>query len=233
MCGRLVVTAATKALMNAAGAVRAEEARGPRYNLAPTQDVPAVLNATRDTLRWIRWGLVPSWAKDLNAGARMINARSETAHEKPSFRDALAKRRCVILANGFYEWDRASGLGKQPWYIHRADGEPLLIAGLWEIWRDPSGAREWTTCTVLTMEANALIRKLHDRMPVILPRERVDAWLTPESGPGAAWREFFVAYPAEQLSMHPVSTRVNSAANDAPDLLIPIPTSPLLFDMPR
>lgn len=232
MCGRLVVTTATKALMNAAGAVRAEEERGPRYNLAPTQDVPAVLNAARDTLKWIRWGLVPSCSKDLKAGARLINARSETAHEKPSFRHALAKRRCVILADGFYEWDRVSGSGKQPWYIHRADGEPLLIAGLWEVWRDPHDAREWTTCAVLTMAPNKLIQTLHDRMPVILPRERVDAWLTPESKSVEACREFFVPYPAERMSMHPVTPRVNAATNDTPDLPTPIPPQPLLFGMP-
>lgn len=222
MCGRLVVTSSTSALLQAAGAERADEQRGPRYNLAPTQDVPAVLNAARDSLRWIRWGLVPPWARDLAAGARLINARSETAHEKPAFRHALERRRCVILADGFYEWKRAGGTGKQPWFIYRADREPLLIAGLWEVWRDSSTGREWTTCAILTMAPNELIQTLHDRMPVILPRERIQGWLAPDPQPSESWRAFFTPYPAERMRMHPVSPRVNSTANDTPDLLEPI-----------
>ncbi len=225
MCGRLVVTSSTKQLLAAGGASRADDERPPRYNLAPTQDAPAVLNRDRAVLRWIRWGLTPRWARDLAAGARLFNARAETAAEKPSFRDALQKRRCVVLADGFYEWAHGE-TPKQPWFIHRKDGAPLLLAGLWDDWREPNGGREWTTFTILTTEPNDLIRPLHDRMPVILEASALETWLAPHPRPPADWHALFRPCPAELLTRRPVNPRVNSTAFDEPACLAPYTPPP-------
>ena len=221
MCGRFV------ALNDPDGLVRFlvidERQAGDlpaNYNVAPTQDVYAA--AQHDGRRFLvtfRWGLVPSWADDPRVGARMINARVETAREKPAFRDAFARRRCLIPADGFYEW-RRDGERKQPHFIHRPDGQPFTFAGLWASWRDPAGAR-LRTCTILTRAASEDIRDLHDRMPVVLPADAWDEWLDAETTSAQAARLLDAVAPP-RLTHHPVSTEVNHHENNHPGLLLAV-----------
>lgn len=222
MCGRLVVTSSTRELMKAVGASRAAEDRGPRYNLAPTQDVPAVLNLERDVLQWVRWGLVPAWAKDPSIGARMFNARIETMFEKPAFREPARLRRCVILANGFYEWQKTESGGKQPWFFSPRHGGPLRIAGLWDSWHDSASGAPLLTCTLLTTTAIEPIRALHDRMPVFLDDLALERWLSPDPLARDAAKQITEASTMPVLEAYPVSTLVNSTQNDSPDLLRPL-----------
>jgi putative SOS response-associated peptidase YedK len=189
-----------------------------RYNIAPTQQVAAVRagEAGRE-LVLLRWGLVPSWAKDPSGGSKMINARSETVAERPAFRSALRQRRCLIPADGFYEWQRRED-GKQPFHIKLADGAPFGLAGLWEHWKTPEGA--WLhTCTILTTAANELMRPLHDRMPVIIPPEQYGRWLDPGLNEPGPLQELLHPYPAELMVAHPVSKAVNKVSNDGPELV--------------
>lgn len=190
-----------------------------RYNIAPTQQVAAVraTEAGRE-LALLRWGLVPSWAKDLSMGAKLINARSETAAEKPAFRSAMRQRRCIIPADGFYEWQAQAG-GKQPFHIRLADHGTFGLAGLWEQWKSPEGS--WVqSCTILTTSANSLMQPLHDRMPVILPPERYDLWLDPGLHDVAPLQELLAPFPAEALVAVPVSKAVNKVGNDGPSLIL-------------
>jgi putative SOS response-associated peptidase YedK len=180
----------------------------------------------------MQWGLIPSWAKDPSIGSRMINARGETAAEKPSFRSAFKRRRCLVPASGFYEWKKLNevkGKGgraaKQPFYIYRADEQPLVMAGLWESWNDPEIGKPLVTYSILTTDANAQLRELHDRMPVILEPEHFDAWLDPEQEDAASLQSLLKPAAAGVLAMHPVSTRVNSPKNDEASLLEPISAS--------
>jgi putative SOS response-associated peptidase YedK len=220
MCGRLVVATPTGRLLAACGAERVADERGPRYNLAPTQEAPAVLNSDRATLRWIRWGLIPSWAQEIGAGATLFNARCETAATKRAFREALETRRCAIVADGFYEWARGAH-PKQPWFIHRADSTPMLLAGIWNRWQDPKTSREWITFAILTTEANVTIRPLHDRMPVVLDTGALDGWLDPNPRPPKDWRAVFAPCPPQILARRPVHPRVNSVSVDDPSCLAP------------
>jgi putative SOS response-associated peptidase YedK len=202
-----------------------------RYNIAPSQEVAAVRrhDAGGREAVWLQWGLVPSWADDPALGYRMINARSETADTKPAFRDAFRRRRCLVAADGFYEWKRGTK-PKQPYYIRLADDGPFAFAGLWEHWR--RGDEVIDSCTILTTEANELVATLHDRMPVILDRQRYDAWLDPALDPARAGA-LLVPYPARQMTVFPVSTVVNSTRHDGPQLIAPaVPgkTQGSLFD---
>lgn len=188
----------------------------PRFNIAPTQPVAVVQDgATRDVAMFY-WGLVPGWAKDISIGSKMINARSETLAEKPSFKNAFARRRCLVLTNGFYEWEKTGGK-KQPYFIHLSSGKPFVFAGLWETWHSPEG-KTLNSCTIITCPANDLVGKLHERMPVILPREMQTAWLDPKSQP-ADLQSLLAPYPAGEMSMFPVSPVVNNPAYDSPDCL--------------
>ena len=196
----------------------------PRYNAAPTQDLPVALDADgRRTLRIMRWGLVPSWAKDRAIGNRLINARSETARDKPAFRAAFASRRCLVPATGFYEWKRPERTGgrKQPYFIQLLDARPFAMAGLWEHYVDPDG-EPLTTFTILTTVPNDLVAPLHDRMPVILHPGAYDRWLDPTERDTDALTAMLAPYPAERMRAHPVSTRVNTPANDDPGCLQPV-----------
>jgi putative SOS response-associated peptidase YedK len=202
------------------------EAQPRRYNIAPSQPVPVVAGDERGqtTLRLMRWGLVPHWAKDLAIGAKLINARIETAGEKPAFRDAMKYRRCLIPADGFYEWTAGpgqSGGRKQPYFIHRIDDGVLAFAGLWEHWQDGHG-NELETCTILTTAANDTVRPLHDRMPVILDPTRSAGWM---QAPSAAEALAFIQGPSEppKLTLHPVSPRVNRPTVDDPRCVEPLP----------
>lgn len=218
MCGRFTIKAKTEQLHDAVRGLTVTDWRGPRYNVAPTQPVPVVRNLGPRPLEWLRWGLIPAWAKDASIGSRLINARAETLAEKPAFRSALRTRRCVILADGFYEW-AVRGSGKQPFYFHRPDGHPFALAGLWETWRPPDGA-ELLTCTIITTEANATVAPIHDRMPVIVDTDAVDAWLAP--GEIAGWATLLQPCPADVLAAYPVSTLVNRPALDDPRCLEPL-----------
>lgn len=209
MCGRYTLTVPIDQLAAEFDLDEVRAELSPNFNVAPTQSVAAILaeNGGR-RLETLRWGLVPSWAKDPEIGARMINARSETAPEKPSFRSAFKRRRCLIPADGFYEWKREEG-GKQPFYIHMKDGRPFAFAGLWEDWNDG----EIRSCTILTTSANGLVGEVHERMPVILPAEDRDAWLDPE----AETQELVSLlrpYPGDDLETFPVSRFVNSPRNN-------------------
>jgi putative SOS response-associated peptidase YedK len=183
----------------------------PRYNAAPTQRMPVVrIVDDKRELALLRWGLIPSWAKDPKIGNSLINARGETVAEKPAFRSAFKARRCLVLVDGFYEWRKLPGGGKQPYRITMADGSPFAFAGLWERW--DKGDEPLETFTIITTTANELVVPIHDRMPVILDPADYDAWL--ESPDTAIPMALIQPYPARRMSAYPVSTRVNSPRND-------------------
>jgi putative SOS response-associated peptidase YedK len=214
MCGRFVLTTPADALAAEFGASLGGLTLGARYNIAPMQDVVVVRNEGGvRTLSVVRWGLIPSWAKDPAISSKLINARSETAADKPSFRDALKMRRCIVPASGFYEW-RKEGSRRQPWYFRSNDpAKSLPIAAIWESWRDPGGHRI-ETCCLLTTRANSLVARVHDRMPVILDREGAELWLDPELTDSAAVADLLAPADEDRLSGHPVSATVNSVRND-------------------
>lgn len=192
-----------------------------RYNIAPSQPIAAVLDSESRNVELLRWGLVPGWAKDPSIGDRMINARSETLAEKPSFRNAYARRRCLILADGFYEWERVSGKRSTPNYFQLKDEKVFTFAGLWELWQ-PKEGDALRTCTIITCPANEMVSALHERMPVILDAERRWQWLTPGT-PLQKLQAMLIPYPAEKMTRSPVSTLVNSPQNDSPEVLRPNP----------
>ena len=218
MCGRFSLGVDTDRLIAEFGIAAVADAHEPRYNIAPTQPVPAVVRDDHGLrLGSLRWGLVPHWADDASMGARMINARSETVDTKPAFRDPFRDRRCWVLADGFYEW-REEGGRKVPFHFHRPDGAPFAFAGLWDRWRGDGD--EVVSCTILTTEPSDMVRPIHDRMPVILPAEARDAWLDPGAEPQAL-KDLLQPYPG--LERRRVSTRVNRPENDDPSLLDPVP----------
>lgn len=193
----------------------------PRYNIAPSQQVPVLRLSPNDGKRELielKWGLVPFWADDPSIGSKMINARAETLAEKPSFRDAFRKRRLLVPVSGFYEWKKKEG-AKQPYYITRKDNRLFSLAGLWELW--DKGDTPLESFTILTTEPNSLISKLHNRMPVIIPKEAYQDWLNPASE-AELLQKLLVPYPPEDLTFHPVSRLVNSPASDNPELIKPV-----------
>ena len=227
MCGRFVAAASPSVL---ADYLRVDEIRtealDPSWNVAPTDSVYAVAE-TRDDRRLLgayRWGLVPSWAKDVGVGARMINARAESINKK--FGRAFERRRCLLPADGFYEWEKKDDGTKQPWFVHRADGAPIVFAGLWEVWW-PEGANRdedepLRTCTIVTTDANDLLRPIHDRMPVLLSPNDWDAWLDRDNTDLDALRRLLVPADPRALEMFEVSPRVNSVKNNDGDLVVPV-----------
>ena len=186
-----------------------------RYNIAPSQDVLAVRQPDGRELVELKWGLVPSWAKDPKIGYRMINARCETVAEKPSFRSAFKRRRCLIPSDGFYEWKKTGAKPKQPYFVHLKDDHPFAFAGLWEHWERDGEVIE--SCTIITTDANELMKPLHDRMPVILPGHVYDEWLDPDNQATGDLPNLLKPYPAEEMAAHPVSTYVNSPKNQGPE----------------
>ena len=211
MCGRYELHTQPAALALAFGVPFPPQMR-PRYNIAPMQDVPIIRRsaAGERELVEVRWGLVPRWAKDPAIGNRMINARAETLAEKPSFRTALKKHRCLLPVDGFYEWKQTSSGAKQPFHIGMKDGAPFALAGLFERWLSPAG-EVLDTCTIITTRSNALVAPLHDRMPVIVAPVAFDRWLDVANEDTA---ELFAPYPADAMTYYPVSVRVNSVRND-------------------
>ena len=195
----------------------------PRYNIAPTQPVAAVRMSSRSGTReltHLHWGLIPRWAKDPKIGSRMINARSETAAEKPSFRAAMKYRRCLIPADGFYEWQKLNGR-KQPVRIHMKDGQPFAIAGLWEHWQSKEGS-EIESCTLLTTGPNELLEPVHNRMPVIIAPDDFDLWLDPAAQHAGEVQHLLRSYPVAEMTFYPVSTHVNNARNEDPLCIEPL-----------
>ena len=194
---------------------------GPRYNIAPTQQVPVIRVEQESGKRMIelrRWGLIPSWAKDAKLGARMINARGETVASKPSFRAAFKRRRCLVPADGYFEWQKTDD-GKQPFYIRPADDRPFAMAGLWESNRKIDAGYE--TFTIITTNSNSATRSLHDRMPVILHADDYDAWLDPSNDSTDALQDLLAPLEDDPMEITRISTQVNSVRNDKPDLLEP------------
>jgi putative SOS response-associated peptidase YedK len=242
MCGRYVSTRSPEDLTRLFDVTdwHPEEALAPSWNVAPTNDVYAVLERTprdadpgapaRRELRPLRWGLVPSWAKDPKIGSRMINARMETVHEKPAYRRAFAKRRCLLPADGFYEWtpleDPATGrTHKQPYFIHPADGRVMALAGLYEYWRNPEVENDddpdaWLlTCTIITTEATDAAGRVHPRMPLALTPDHYDAWLDPHHHDAEELRALLTRPADGNLEARPVSTAVNNIRNNGAHLL--------------
>lgn len=204
----------------------AVEHEGPRWNVAPTDTILGIVD--RDGTRRMgsfRWGLVPFWAKDPSVGSRMINARAETIAEKPAYARPFEQRRCLVPADGFYEWQsRPDHKGKQPFHIRRRDGEPLAIAALWDSWRPERGsdAGRLVSCVLITTDSNELLRPLHDRMPVVLQPSVWDAWLDPDNHDIDALAALLAPAPEDLLEAIPVSTAVSNVRNDGPELLEPI-----------
>ena len=219
MCGRFTLTADAKAIQKAFDLDNISGELQPRYNIAPSQPVAIITNQNPNELTYVKWGLVPSWSKDPAIGNKMINARSETAAEKPSFRSAFKRRRCLIPADGFFEWTTRDKK-KVPMYIHLEDNAVFGFAGLWEVWQSPDGS-ELQTCTILTAEPNDLIRQYHHRMAVILEPDTYDTWLSPDELPTDALMPLMTAYPQEKMRVYEVSTDVNRPINDNPSVIEP------------
>ena len=225
MCGRFTLTSNSDALQERFGFLSEfTDAEffdhGPRYNIAPTQAVLTVTNDGQIRGEVMRWGLIPFWAKDLKVGARMINAVGETVSTKPAFREAFKKRRCLVLANGFYEWKK-DGNRRLPTYIYSKNNEPLAFAGLWETWKS-SESPVVRSCAIVTTSANSFIEPLHNRMPVILSGETQALWLDPLTEDPANLEPLLIPAPEELLTSHRVAETVNSVKNQGPGLILPL-----------
>jgi len=218
MCGRFTLVSPFAVVTERFGAAAPAGLR-PRYNIAPGQDILCVVADGARRIEPMRWGLIPFWAKDPSIGNRLINARAETLAVKPSFRGAFAKRRCLIAADGFYEWRRA-GRRKVPVYLFLRSGKPFGFAGLYEVWKAPDG-REIRTCTIVTTGANDLVRPIHDRMPVIVPAALEDRWLDCAERDRGLLESVLTPYPAGEMDAYEVTTAVNDAAHDGPDCMLP------------
>jgi putative SOS response-associated peptidase YedK len=247
MCGRYASSRRPEDLVEEfeIDKVEVKETLAPDYNVAPTKPVYAVVQrppakdepALERQLRVVTWGLVPFWAKDPSIGNKMINARMESVHEKPAFRKAFASRRCLLPADGYYEWyptelkTKAGKPLKQPFFIHPADGSVMAMAGLYEIWRDPTRDEDdpqrfrWT-CTVLTTTAEDAVGHIHDRMPLLVEPERYASWLDPTVSDPDDLKALLVPAAPGRLEAYPVSTDVNSVRNNGPELVEPLPTEP-------
>ncbi len=228
MCGRFVQALDPQEYAEHFGAAEAfSETLKPSYNVAPTKHVYAVVGAEGGRrLGVLHWGLVPHWAKDPGIGSRLINARAESLAEKAAFRDSFRRRRCIIPADGFYEWERRESGGKLPHYVFAVDAKPLALAGLWSSWRDPD-AEEWlNTCTIITTTPNELVRQIHDRMPVILDAEHWERWLDPEVEDVEELSSMLVPAAGGTLAGHPVSSLVNSTRNDFLECILPLQGRP-------
>lgn len=220
MCGRFVLTADPAAIQTAFNLTTVPAEMTPRYNIAPTQPVAVITNEHPDALTFHRWGLIPSWAKDMSFGAKTINARSETAYEKPSFKAAFKRRRCIIPANGYYEWTTHDG-AKVPQYFHMADRRVFGIAGLWESWHSPDGG-EIRTCSILTTSANTFTEPIHDRMPVILSPQDYHLWLSNKEEPLSMLQSLMKPYEGHDQAVYTVSRLVNKATIESPELIEPV-----------
>ena len=221
MCGRYSLKADIAQLAMRFEFAADEAIHEPAYNIAPTQQVLTVTNDGERRASYMRWGLIPFWAKDAKIGYRMINARGETVAEKPSFRTALRKRRCLILADGFYEWQKLGGKRKRPMRIVLKSGEPFAFAGLWETWKDPEGELI-KSCTIITTAANDYLQPIHDRMPVILPQESESFWLDKDVEDPLALTSVIAPYPDSEMEAFEVSPLVNNTRNKGYEVIDPV-----------
>ena len=222
MCGRFTLSVDPGELQDMFPDFVNQSTFRPRYNIAPTQPVAVITNSNVHQLQYYLWGLIPSWAKDPEIGSRLINARSETLAEKPSFRSAFRRRRCLIPANGFFEWQAVPGeKSKTPLFIHLKTGKCFAFAGLWEIWSSPDGS-EIRSCTIITTQPNELMQSIHNRMPVILPSAAYKDWLDPEERTAESLIKWLSPYPADEMEAYPVSRLVNSPQNDVPECVQPL-----------
>ncbi len=229
MCGRFTLSLDPEELRQAFPWLKIEHPEDltnqkllPRYNIAPTQKAGVVTNDGHKKLEFFQWGLIPSWAKEAEIGSRLINARGETLAEKPAFRGAYRRRRCLVLADGFYEWKQEAGSSqKTPMYIHMASEQPFAFAGLWDIWKASQEKEEIFSFTIITTSPNALMMGIHQRMPVILLPEMYDAWLHPGDRSPQDLNPLLAAYPSGEMEAYPVSRMVNSPNNDRPECLLP------------
>ena len=226
MCGRFTLTTSNETIASLFGGLQLPPLK-PRYNIAPTQMVSCVREGKDRSPEYaeLRWGLIPSWSKDLKLGARMINARGETVAEKPSFHSAFKKRRCLVLGDGFFEWKKEAD-GKQPYYVTRMDRQPFCMAGLWERWEDKTTNDVVESCTVITTSANEFMQPLHDRMPVLLDASKFQMWLDPSFEDQSQLESLLVPYVAagdqQRLQKKPVNKIVNRPTNDSPECIAPV-----------
>jgi putative SOS response-associated peptidase YedK len=224
MCGRFSATFSfrdIKVRWNLQGDLSFE----PRYNIAPSQTVPVILKGDRgNEVKLMKWGLVPSWASDPSIGNRMINARAETLLEKPSFKRLVSQRRCLIPADGFYEW-RREGKRKVPVWIHLKKKEPFTFAGLWDSWRNPDVGDVLNTFTIITTDSNTLVRRIHDRMPVIYDRDMGQRWLDDSINSAMVLAAVTRPWPSEYMEAWDVSTMVNAPENDSAECILPVSPS--------
>lgn len=221
MCGRFTLASSIEDIVAQFGVTEASVDHEPRYNVAPTQEVLVLVENGERRLDKFRWGLVPHWSKGPDTRYSMINARAETVAEKPSYRDPFAKRRCLVLADGFYEWKKTDN-GKVPMYIRLKSGQPFGFAGLWDVWTPADGDERLKSCTIITTEPNELLKPIHDRMPAILPDDAVDDWLDLEGSEKDALLSLLKPYPGDDLEAYAVSRYVNSPANDSPKCIEPV-----------
>lgn len=222
MCGRFTLTATPTDLEEAFPDVEVPADLAPRYNIAPSQPVAVIVNTAVNRVELFRWGLIPSWAKDPAIGDRMINARAETLAEKPSFRRLYLKRRCLVLADGFYEWKQQAGSRlKTPMYIRLASGKPFAFAGLWDAWRPESGDLV-QSCTIVTTTPNQLMQMIHTRMPVILDPASYGRWLDPAEQPPDRLDGLLTPYAADEMTAYAVSRYVNRPQNESPECIVPV-----------
>jgi len=221
MCGRFTLTVDPADLKEAFGDFIFPAQFAPRYNIAPSQPVLAIPNDGKNKADFFLWGLIPSWAKDPTIANKLINARGETVAEKPSFRGSFKYKRCLIPADGFYEWKAEAGRKtKTPYFIHMKDRKPFALAGLWDEWHSPDG-NAIRTCTIITTTPNALMADLHNRMPVILDKSQFADWLNPMPQTAENLIHLIQPFPADKMSAHPVSTLVNAPSNDRSELIAP------------
>jgi putative SOS response-associated peptidase YedK len=214
MCGRFELHSAFEIIAQIFGLAGGVSAFPVSYNIAPGQDIAIIVNeGGRNRLSLCRWGFVPSWCKELNEGYKMINARAETVAEKPSFREAFSRHRCLVVADGFYEWKNEGGK-KKPVYVHLKSGMPFGMAGLYNLWTSPEGEQVCTS-TIITTDANVSLNPIHDRMPVITTPDKIDLWLDPGVHEKEKLLPMLKSYPDKELELYEVSTRVNSPKNDS------------------
>lgn len=219
MCGRFTSYHSSSEIARAFDLTNVPELK-PRYNIAPTQQVAGILRSDPESKRefkWLRWGLIPHWAKDKSIGNKLINARAETVAQKPSFRSAFRHSRCLIIASGFYEWQRQEK-GKQPFLIQQTDNLPFVFAGLWSTWQSPED-ETINTCTIITTEANEIMQPIHQRMPVILKSDDYEKWLDPTIQQPELLQSLLQPYDSDKLKTYPVSTLVNNPRNDSPECI--------------
>lgn len=222
MCGRYALYSHPEAILRHFGLARLPEALSPRYNIAPSQQAPVVRGARGGgrELALMRWGLVPGWSKEPKTSYSTINAKAETVHVKPAYRTAFRRRRCLVPASGWYEWEETSQ-GKRPWFFRPREGELLALAGLWERWGE--GEEAFDSYSIIVTDANALAKRIHRRMPVVIAPQDYDFWLDPAVTEPQALRPLLAPCPPDWLEAYPVSARVNSPRNDDPALVEPAP----------